>query len=44
MLFQKYKTHRECLAKEIIAAASRDPKSHAVGRKDEIERIALSSR
>ena len=34
----------EALAEEIILAANNDPKSHAIQRKEEIERIALSSR
>ena len=34
----------ECLAEEIIFAADKDTRSFAVKRKDEIERIALSSR
>ncbi|MEM4481610.1 MAG: 30S ribosomal protein S7 [Desulfurococcaceae archaeon] len=34
----------EALAEEIILAANGDPKSYAIQRKDEIERIALSSR
>ncbi len=34
----------EALAEEIIAAANNDPKSYAIQRKEEIERIALSSR
>jgi small subunit ribosomal protein S7 len=34
----------EALAEEIILAASGDTKSYAIQRKDEIERIALSSR
>lgn len=34
----------ECLANEIIAAATNDPKSYAISKKEEIERIALSSR
>lgn len=34
----------EALAEEIILAANNDPKSYAIQRKDEIERIALSSR
>jgi small subunit ribosomal protein S7 len=42
--FRSIRPIEECLAEEIIAAASGDPKSHAVARKDEIERIALSSR
>ena len=34
----------EALAEEIILAANSDPKSYAIQRKDEMERIALSSR
>ncbi|MEM1618223.1 MAG: 30S ribosomal protein S7 [Desulfurococcaceae archaeon] len=34
----------EALAEEIVLAASGDPRSYAIQRKDEIERIALSSR
>ncbi|AFL67329.1 30S ribosomal protein S7 [Desulfurococcus amylolyticus] len=34
----------EALAEEIVLAASNDPKSYAVQKKEEIERIALSSR
>ncbi len=34
----------EALADELIAAANNDPRSHAIQRKEEIERIALSSR
>jgi small subunit ribosomal protein S7 len=34
----------EALADEIILAASNDPKSYAIQRKEEMERIALSSR
>ena len=34
----------EALAEEIIQAASNDPKSYAIQKKEEIERIALSSR
>ncbi len=34
----------ECLADEIIAAANNDSRSYAIRRKEEIERIALSSR
>lgn len=34
----------ECLAEEIIFAADKDTRSFAIKRKDEIERIALSSR
>ncbi|MEM2902633.1 MAG: 30S ribosomal protein S7 [Candidatus Bathyarchaeia archaeon] len=38
------KTIDESLADEIIYASQRDPKSQAVKKRDEIERIALSSR
>jgi len=38
------KTIDECLANELILAAKRDNKSYAVSKKDEQERIALSSR
>lgn len=34
----------EALAEEIVLAANNDPRSYAIQRKDEIERIALSSR
>src|SRR2546422_9828750 len=34
----------ECLADELILAAARDPKSASVRKRDEIERITLSSR
>lgn len=34
----------EALAEEIVLAASNDPKSYAIQRRDELERIALSSR
>jgi len=42
--FSNPKTIDECLADEIIAAAQGDPKSYAISKKDEIERIAMSSR
>ena len=42
--FNNPKPIEECLAEEIIAAARGDPRSHALSRKEEIERIALSSR
>ncbi|MEM1645239.1 MAG: 30S ribosomal protein S7 [Ignisphaera sp.] len=42
--FRSSKPVEECLADEIVAAASNDPKSYAIQRKEEIERIALSSR
>lgn len=37
-------TYAQALAEEIIAAANRDPKSFAYSKKEEIERIAQSSR
>ncbi|RLG89554.1 MAG: 30S ribosomal protein S7 [Thermoprotei archaeon] len=42
--FRSPKPIEECLADEIIAAANYDTKSYAIQRKEEIERIALSSR
>ncbi|MCS7108023.1 MAG: 30S ribosomal protein S7 [Sulfolobales archaeon] len=42
--FRSQKSIEECLADELIAAASNDPKSYAVAKKEEVERIALSSR
>lgn len=42
--FRSTKSIAECLAEEIIAAANNDPKSYAISKKEEIERIALSSR
>jgi len=42
--FNKKTTAAEALAEEIIAAAANDAKSLAVKRKDEVERIAKSSR
>ncbi|MEM0372970.1 MAG: 30S ribosomal protein S7 [Sulfolobaceae archaeon] len=42
--FNNPKPIDEALAEEIIAAANNDPKSFAIRRKEEIERIALSSR
>jgi small subunit ribosomal protein S7 len=42
--FSNPKTIDECLADEIIAAANRDSKSYSIKKKDEMERIALSSR
>ena len=34
----------ECLAEEIILAAEGNPRSYAINRKDEMERIAMASR
>ncbi len=42
--FKSQKPVEECLADELIAAASNDPKSYAIAKKEEVERIALSSR
>lgn len=42
--FNNPKPIEECLADEIVAVASNDPKSYAISKKEEIERIALSSR
>jgi small subunit ribosomal protein S7 len=42
--FSNPKTVDECLADEIIAAAQRDSKSHSIQKRDEMERVALSSR
>jgi small subunit ribosomal protein S7 len=42
--FRSPKSIEECLAEEIILAAEGNPKSYAVSRKDEMERIAMASR
>jgi small subunit ribosomal protein S7 len=42
--FKNPKTIEECLADEIIGAATKAPKSYAMSKKDEKERIALSAR
>ena len=42
--FGNQKTVEECLADELIAAAERDGRSSAIQKRDEMERIALSSR
>jgi small subunit ribosomal protein S7 len=42
--FNNPKPIEECLADEVIAVANNDPKSYAISKKEEIERIALSSR
>ena len=42
--FGSPKSIEECLAEEIIAASRGDPSSYAIRQKEEIERIALSSR
>ncbi|MHA1238089.1 MAG: 30S ribosomal protein S7 [Candidatus Odinarchaeia archaeon] len=38
------KTIEECLADELIAAAENNPRSYAISKKEEKERIALSTR
>jgi len=42
--FNKKKSASEALAEEIILASKEDPKSFSVKRRDEVERIAKSSR
>jgi len=42
--FGNRKTIEECLSDELIAAAEGDSGSHAVSKRDEMERVALSSR
>ena len=42
--FSNKKSVEECLADELIAASERDSQSYAVQKKDEMERVALSSR
>ncbi|WXG45659.1 MAG: 30S ribosomal protein S7 [Candidatus Atabeyarchaeum deiterrae] len=42
--FKNPKTIDECLADEIMAVATKNPKAHAIQKKDEKERIALSAR
>jgi len=42
--FRSRKTTDEALADEIIAAAENDPKSFAIRKKNELERVALASR
>lgn len=42
--FNSPRSIEEGLAEEIILAAEGDPKSYAISRKDEIERIAMASR
>jgi small subunit ribosomal protein S7 len=37
-------TLEECIAQELILAANNDVKSHAVSKRNEMERVALSSR
>ena len=42
--FKAKRSFAEALADELILAANNDSKSHAVGRKEETERIAMSAR
>lgn len=42
--FSNPKSFEECLAEEIILAANKDLRSHAIQRKNEMERIALHAR
>ncbi len=42
--FGKVKPIEQCLAEEILLAAKNDPQSYSIKQKEEIERIALSSR
>ncbi|MEM0340592.1 MAG: 30S ribosomal protein S7 [Acidilobaceae archaeon] len=42
--FRSPKSIEECLAEEIIKASRNSPESYAIRQKEEIERIALSSR
>lgn len=42
--FGNQKTVEECLADELITAAERNSRSYAIQKRDEMERIALSSR
>ena len=42
--FKSKKKAWQTLAEEIILASKADPKSHSIKRRDEVERIAKSSR
>ena len=42
--FHNIKPIEECLVDELIAAAERDSRSYAVSKRNEMERVALSSR
>lgn len=42
--FGSNKPIEECIADEIVLAANNDPKSYAVQKREEIERIAISAR
>ena len=42
--FKSTKPIDQCIAEEILKAAKNDPASYAVGKKDEVERVAKSAR
>jgi len=42
--FKSLKTISECLADELIACSKADPKSYAIRKKDEVEKIAKGNR
>ncbi|MEM3061882.1 MAG: hypothetical protein QW265_05715 [Candidatus Bathyarchaeia archaeon] len=42
--FSNPKTIDECLAEEILYASQKDSRSYSIRKRDEMERIALSSR
>jgi len=42
--FGNPRSMEECLAEELILAANKDVKSHAVSKRNEMERVAMSSR
>jgi small subunit ribosomal protein S7 len=42
--FKSTKPISQCIADEIMKAAKNDPQSYAVGKKDEVERVAKSAR
>ena len=44
MAFGSSRSLEECLAEELILAANKDVKSHAISKRHEMERVALSSR
>lgn len=44
MAFGTARSLEECLAEELVLAANKDVKSHAVSKRHEMERVALSSR
>jgi small subunit ribosomal protein S7 len=44
MAFGTARSLEECLAEELVLAANKDVKSHAVSKRHEVERVALSSR